>query len=105
MYLKKLLAYTIVKEIKGDDEAIKAQTHFESIYQKKTYNTNLDELTHKNMNLLEYLIETKTIKSKSEGRRLIEQGAVKINDKRIENTNTKVIKGILKIGKRVYNIV
>ncbi len=52
--------------------------------------------------LLDVMLEQKLISSKGEGRRLIEQGAVKLNDEVISAIDAKAGEGILKVGKRKF---
>ena len=59
--------------------------------------------------LLDILVERKIIKTKSDGRRLIEQNGMSLNDEKIKNVkfilNENTL-GLLKLGKKkFYNIV
>ena len=61
------------------------------------------------MNILDLLLETGMTKSKSEGRRLIEQGAVYINQQKVTDWQSKVTlsqkdMSILKCGRHIYQI-
>lgn len=109
--LKKRLAMRLTTELKGDTEAQSAQKYFEEVFQNKSYdeveipvvNVHEDELS-----LLQLLTEiTHFAKSNGEARRLVEQGAVKINDVKVTsiqdniNLNEEVI---LRAGKKVCKI-
>jgi tyrosyl-tRNA synthetase len=108
---KAKLAFEIVKMYHGSDKAEKAEKEFENIFKSKklpidipTIKANTSEIM-----LIDFLAENNLVSSKSEARRLIEQGGVsiRIKDKelRIKNINEKIkiIDDIvLKIGKRKF---
>lgn len=89
MVLKKELAYMITSEIASEDEAKKAQEYFESVFQGEQKDVDVPEIVIKKeeMSLNELLTDIKFASSKGEARRLIEQGAVKINDEKITQFN------------------
>lgn len=105
MEFKKLLAYTIVSEIKGKNEAKGAATHFEKTVQNKELPTDIPN--HKitsSKGILDILVETGLASSNGEGRRLIKQGGIKLNgepvtDERLEISGSKE-GDILQRGKR-----
>ena len=110
MILKKLLAFEITKDIKGEQEAKNAQEYFENIFQKKNLNTNIPIKTIKqnNINILDLIVQCKITNSKSQAKRLVEQNAVTINGEKITdwNKNIQLDNGsiILKCGKHVYQV-
>jgi len=111
MELKKLLAYEVTKDITDEKQAKDAQQYFESIFQKKEFNTDIPtkEISKKEINLVDLLIETEVTDSKSQARRLIEQNSVSINNKKITNWEENISlqedkEQILKCGKKVYEI-
>jgi len=81
MQYKKMMAFEIVKTIKGKAEAQQAQVHFESTVQKKETPESIKnyELKITNINIVELLVEVGLTKSKGEARRLIEQGGIKVD--------------------------
>ncbi|WP_314010195.1 tyrosine--tRNA ligase [Pseudostreptobacillus hongkongensis] len=105
MEAKKNLAGELVKIYYGEEKAREARSWFEDVFSNKNlnvelpeYNTDKDELP-----ILELLQELKFISSNSEGRRLIDQRAVKINDRPVENINEiiKLENGIIvRCGKK-----
>ncbi|MCK9368358.1 tyrosine--tRNA ligase [Candidatus Dojkabacteria bacterium] len=109
MELKKKLAFEVTKCLKGADKAVAAQKHFENIFQKKDFNTKLDEVTlsQEEMPIVNILVQTKLTSSKGSARRLIEQGAVYINEKKVDDwtviVHTKDV--VLKAGKKVIRLV
>jgi tyrosyl-tRNA synthetase len=52
--------------------------------------------------LVDALLASGTVESKSEARRLIEQGGVKVNDVVVSDVNSTVEAGIVKVGKRKF---
>ncbi len=93
MNLKKELAFRITKEVKTEEEAVLAQKHFESIFQKRDNSTDTIEqktLSEDEINILDLLVQVGFSQSKGEARRLVEQGAVKINDQKCTDYKTTV---------------
>ena len=110
MTLKKLLAFEITKDIKGEQEAENAQKYFENVFQKKNLNTDIPVKTvrQSNINILDLIVQCEIANSKSQAKRLVEQNAVTINGEKITdwNKNIQVDSGstILKCGKHVYKV-
>ena len=99
--IKRKLAYEIVSEIHSVEEAKKAQEHFEKTVQKKEAPEQIGThvLKKSEESLINILVETKFASSKSDARRLVEQGGVSIDgivatnpNEIIELKNEKVIK-------------
>lgn len=107
MPLKKELAFRLASELKGDKDAIEAQKHFEGVFQKKDVDADLEEKKTKSNNILDILVDVGFVKSKGEGRRLVEQGAIKIDDSAIYDFKTEISKRpvILKAGKQICKLV
>ena len=114
---KKILAYEVTKLVHGEEEAKKAQDATEALFGKGSDMSNVPtEIIKKEMvgaALLDALVYTKIVPSKSEGRRLIEQGGIVINDEKVTDlkrlvTEEDFIDGsiLLKRGKKkFYKIV
>lgn len=103
---KLLLAERIVTMYHGQVAAQAAAEHFLKVFSRKEKPTAMTELPISNTQLpiLELLLKA-GIKSKSEARRLIEQGGVKINDdKKIDPEEILTLQpdSILQIGKRGF---
>jgi tyrosyl-tRNA synthetase len=92
MILKKELAHMITSEITSKEEANKAQEYFESVFQNKEKEVDIPIKTIKKgeLQLNELLVEIGFAKSKSEAKRLVEQGAVKINDEKVTLFNKPI---------------
>lgn len=92
---KLILAHAIVEQYHGVDAARKAQENFVSQFSKKELPSDVPEMKVKagTYSLAELLVQLKLASSKSEARRLIDQGGVKINQ-------VKVTEKPLTIGKK-----
>lgn len=97
MKLKKDLAWHITELIWGNIKAREAQEHFESVIQSRKNPENMIEISHTNIVNSILLIRKCSV---SEAKRLIKQGAVRINDVKIESEGAEVKPGdIVKVGK------
>ena len=90
---KKVLAYEVTKLIHGEVEADKAKSAAEALFggggsmdNVPTAGISVLELK-KGINFLDALVEVGFIKSKSEGRRLVEQNGLSLNDEKIKDFN------------------
>ena len=117
MVLKKELAFEITKDLKGEQEASSAKQYFESIFQKKgasergIYTTGVDipikEIEKDNIGIVELLVECNITDSKTQARRLVEQGAVYINQEKVTDWQKNIALSnmpTLKCGKHIYQI-
>ncbi len=101
------LAKEIVTIYHSKKEAEKAEKEFNKVFRKKELPSDIAKIKIKNkeLNVLDLLIKTKLVSSKSEARRLVEQKGVKI-DKKIEDdwkAVVKIKKGmIIQVGKRKF---
>ena len=102
---KKRLAFEIVRMLNGEQEARIAQEYF----QKTVQGGELEPLEIKISESIEVidklLVQTSLAPSASEATRLINQGGVEINGKRIKDPNKKIhIKNgmLIKVGKRKF---
>jgi tyrosyl-tRNA synthetase len=103
MSLKKRLAREIITQLYDDKAATEAEGHFERTVQNKEMPDEIALGTKSGKSLQDYLAENRLAKSKSEARRLIDQGAVYINDERVKDANYTVQKdAIIRVGKRRY---
>ena len=105
MEAKKRLGMELVTIYYGKEAAIEARSWFENVFSNKNLNVELPEFNVGigNINILELLTKLGFIKTNSEGRRLIEQNAVKINDEAITDIKANIdIKDemILRCGKK-----
>jgi tyrosyl-tRNA synthetase len=87
--------------------ALKAEREFNKVFKEKKAPSKLKsyKLPVKKLSILDLLVKSKLVPSKSEAKRLIIQGAVKIDNKIIKNWKQKITpkKGvILQVGKRRF---
>lgn len=104
---KLILAHTIVEQYHGSDLARRAQENFVSQFSKKELPSDIPSLKIKpgTYSAVELLVQTKLVSSKSEARRLIEQGGVKVNQKLVTEKPLVIGKKnnlILQVGKRKF---
>ncbi len=111
---KKVAAFEITKLIHGEEEALKAKNTAESIFEAK--NTSVDTMPEceienfeNEIGILDILTTTLVAKSRGEGRTLINQGGISIDDKKVTSdkyiiTKEQFEKGyvVLKKGKKIF---
>ncbi|MBM4448158.1 MAG: tyrosine--tRNA ligase [Chloroflexi bacterium] len=103
MELKKRLARELVTQLYDKRSADDAQRNFERIHQKGEIPEDIELGTKSGSILQDYLVANRLAKSKSEARRLIEQGAVYINGKKVMDANYIFPKDtIIRVGKRRF---
>ncbi len=114
---KEILAYEVTKLIHGEEEAVKAQDAARALFGKgaNTENMPSTELSQTDfadgkIAVLDLLLKTKLIPSKREGRSLIQQGGISIDDTKVEDPSETVPlssfeKGyvVMKKGKKVFH--
>ncbi|MCG4586608.1 tyrosine--tRNA ligase, partial [Anaerosalibacter bizertensis] len=115
---KEVLAFEVTKMVHGEEEALKAQKAAKSLFEGgiksdsiPTTEISKSEL-EKGIGILNLLTEVGLTKSNGEARRLIKQGGLYMEDKRLSDPN-KIIniedftdnKLLLRKGKKVYHQV
>ncbi|MFA7245373.1 MAG: tyrosine--tRNA ligase [Candidatus Magasanikbacteria bacterium] len=97
------LAYEITKTFLGEESAKLGQSHFEKVIQSKDRPDEIPELKPVSYNIIEVLVESGLSTGKSDARRAIEQGGVKVNDEKIEafDYDTKP-EDVIQKGKRFF---
>ena len=105
MTLKKRLAREIVAQLYSQKEATEAEEHFIKVFQKGEVPEEIMEyhIAGNDISLGDFLVETHLAKSRMDAKRLLIQGAVKVDNQTVTATTWKVKKGsIIKVGKRHY---
>ncbi|MDR3256391.1 MAG: tyrosine--tRNA ligase [Endomicrobium sp.] len=103
---KSALAQEIVERYHGKEESLKAKEYFNRLFTKKDIPNDVEQyqIESGEMKLSDLLVKSGMLSSKSEARRLIEQGGVKIDSQKVEGDF--VIKSgesfILQAGKRKF---
>ena len=102
---KTKLAFEITQRYWGTDKAKEAQDEFENVFSRKNIPADIDEFKlNQPMKISDILIKAALVQSKNEARRLIEQGAVKIDGEKIGSDIEIKEKGgfVLQAGKRKF---
>jgi len=104
--VKMVLAEEVVKMLYNEEEAKKAKDNFVAIFQKKDMPDDLPEiLVQENETILDIVAKTNVFDSNSEIKRAISQGAIRINDEKIDDF--KFVPNfedgdVLRVGKKNY---
>lgn len=86
---KEILAYELTKLVHGEEEANKADEAAKAVFAGGGKSQNMPTTVYKKeeldagKDLITLLVETKLVASRSEGRRLIQQGGVSVNDEKV----------------------
>lgn len=104
MQYKRQLAKEIVSSFVSPKAGESAEAHFTSVHQKGEKPEEIPELNVKNkVKLVDVLVEAKMVSSKSDARRQIEQGGVKVDDAVVSDVAMEVGKGaLIQKGKRHF---
>jgi tyrosyl-tRNA synthetase len=115
---KELLAFEVTRLVHGNEEALKARQAARALFSGGTQEgaipttkVNKERLAA-GINVLDLLIECELITSKSDGRRVVQQGGLYINEERVDDielmVNTQWLKGgkiAIRKGKKVHHRV
>lgn len=98
---QKVLAHEVIAFLHGEEEANKAQETSEAIFSGKV-SEDMPAVNVKSTNILDILVESECAPSKSEARRLVEQGGVSIDGEKVNDPNFVVDKNefVLQKGKK-----
>ncbi len=110
---KEILAFEVTKMVHSETEAQKAQEAAKSVFGGNMDSENMptttisrDELVDGTIGILDLLVKSGLTTSKGEGRRLITQGGISINDEKISDPNELISIDefvIIKKGKKVFH--
>ena len=105
--IKRSLAKDLVRKYYSEEKADLAQSSFDQIFVKRNNPENMQcRKIDSDVGLLDLLIEESLIASKSEGKRLLSQNAVKINGQVCNDINLIVSQSeeelVIKVGKRRF---
>lgn len=113
---KKILAFEITKMIHGEEEALKAKTAAEALFgggqdMSSVPSVEIEEAVL-GIGLIDFLVEKGILKTKSEGRRLVQQNGLNIGDSKVTDFTMPITKDLfangeflVKIGKKKYHKV
>ena len=106
MEIKRLLARMIVSLFHNDELAEKAEKHFNEVVVGKGVPDDIPVYSISKEDLIVNIIfNSGLLKSKGEARRMIKQGAVKLDEKRVDDIQATILpdrEQILKVGKRRF---
>lgn len=113
---KEILAFELTKLVHGEEEAQKAQEAARALFGAGASSENMpstsvneSEFTDGKIAVLDLMLKAGIIKSKGEGRRLIQQGGVALNDEKVTDPYASVDTDafandvIIKKGKKVFH--
>ena len=102
---KKVLAYEVTKLVHGQEEADKAQAAAEAVFGGSGSNENMPtiQLTAENegQKLLDILVGAQVFESKGEGRRLIKQNGLSLNDAKLADPDYVLTDGDFTDGEAI----
>ncbi len=116
---KEVLAFELTKMIHGEEEANKAQEGARALFSTGANTDNMpttvlseDDFTDGGIAILDLMLKAGLIPSKGEGKRLIQQGGVAVDDVKVTDMFHKITKDafekghvIIKKGKKVFHKV
>lgn len=106
--LKMRLAREIVSIYHSKKDSLSAEENFKKVFQDKGIPKNIKEVKvgKKNIEIIDLLVEIKLCSSKSEARRVVEQGGVKVDGSQVNDTSLNVVllkkPKIIQKGKRHF---
>ena len=114
---KEILAYELTELIHGKEEADKAQEAARALFGNKADTNNMpstnlasEDFTDDEIAILDLLKKCSLMPSNKEGRRLIEQGGISVDDEKVTDVYAKISKQsfekgyvIIKKGKKVFH--
>ncbi len=105
---KEILAYELTKLVHGEEEAEKAKTASHALFAGGGDDSNMptttitaDQLTDGAIGILDLLDVCKLSPSRSESRRLIQQGGVLVDDVKVDSIDTKITAEQLTTGIKI----
>ena len=105
MEAKKKLAWEIVDVFHGSEAANGAAEHFERLHQRGKLPTDMPQFAlSQPINIVDLVVEAGLAPSKSQARRLIQQGGVRLDEERVPDIGLLVPagEGVLQVGKRRF---
>ncbi|MBQ8859806.1 MAG: tyrosine--tRNA ligase [Ruminococcus sp.] len=114
---KEILAFELTKLIHGEEEATKAQEGARALFSKGVDTDNMPttaltdaDFTDDGISVLDLLVKCGLISSKGEGKRLIQQGGVSVDDNKVTDMFAVISKAdfekgyvVVKKGKKVHH--
>ena len=105
---KEILAYELTKLVHGEEEAEKAKASAKALFaggaddsSMPTTELSADQLADGKIAILDLMVACGLIASKSEGRRLVQQGGVFVNDEKVADIDVSFTDAQLKDGLKI----
>ena len=105
---KDILAFELTKLVHGEAEAEKARTASKALFAGGGDDTHMpttqltaDQLTEGSINIMDLFVVCKLASSKSEARRLVQQGGVFVNDEKVAGIERQITEAELKESVRI----
>ena len=110
---KKRLAYAIVRSFHGEEEAERARAHFERVFEARELPEEMPEMRlppellseDGTVGIVDLVFATGLVGSRSEARRLVEQGGVRLDGARVASVRARVPfrpPMVLRLGRRRF---
>ncbi|MFD2370870.1 tyrosine--tRNA ligase [Brevibacillus sp. GCM10020057] len=106
------LAKTFVRMFHGEEAAQEAENYFKTVFQQRALPTDIPEVTvdlsayeNGEANIVNLAFDLKLVASKGDARRMVQQGAVKVNEEKVDDINrtVKLEDGmVVQVGKRKF---
>ena len=117
--VKERLGFELTKMIHGEEEAQKALDTARSLFagganasDMPSTDIQADDLTDGSIGILDLMLKCELIPSKGEGRRLVQQGGVSLNDSKVTDPTTQITAEsfkdgyvVIKKGKKIFHKV
>ncbi len=104
--VKRALGRALVELYHGKDAAHQAEQHFDQVIVNKDAPEDMDEIIlSKNCSIIDIITDSGMTKSKGEARRMMKQGAVRIDNEKVTDIDLVISKGnemVIKVGKRRF---
>ncbi len=103
---KMILAHELTEMVHGKEEADKAEAAAKALFSGEGDDNNmptteLENIPEEGIQLLDAMVTAKLIASKGEGRRLIEQGGVSVNNEKVTDVYMVLTKAMLQEGVKI----
>ena len=116
---KDILAFELTKLVHGEEEAQKARDASKALFGGSMDSANMpatvlsdDDFTDEKIDVLEILVKTGITKSRGEGRRLVQQGGVSVDDVKVTDIGLSYTQDylkekaiVIKKGKKIFHKV
>ena len=105
---KEILAFELTKLVHGEEEAKKAEAAAKALFAGGSDDSNMptteltaDQLTDGKISIIDLMLVCKLIPSRGEGRRLIQQGGVMVNEEKVSSIDESFTEAQLKEGLKI----